>query len=151
VRIAVAADHNGLALKARLVARLTAAGHELDDRGVHGEGTVDYPPLCEDVCRQVSGGRADRGIVIGGSGAGEAVACNKMPGIRAGLCSDPFTTEVSRANNDSNVLVLGAKVVSPELADELVDIWLRTAFRGGVHQRRIEMIAALERGETLLG
>jgi ribose 5-phosphate isomerase B len=150
VRIAIAADHNGLAIKARLIERLGAAGHELDDRGAHGEETVDYPPLCEDVCRQVTGGAAERGIVVGGSGAGEAVACNKMRGIRAGLCSDPFTTEISRANNDSNVLVLGAKVVSPELADELVDIWLRTPFRGGVHQRRIDMIAALERGESLL-
>jgi ribose 5-phosphate isomerase B len=150
MRIAIAADHNGLAIKARLVERLTAAGHELDDRGAHGEDTVDYPPLCEDVCRQVTEGPADRGIVVGGSGAGEAVACNKMRGIRAGLCSDPFTTGISRANNDSNVLVLGAKVVSAELADELVDIWLRTPFRGGVHQRRIDMIAALERGESLL-
>jgi ribose 5-phosphate isomerase B len=150
MRIAIAADHNGLAIKVRLVERLTAAGHELDDRGAHGEDTVDYPPLCEDVCRQVTEGPADRGIVVGGSGAGEAVACNKMRGIRAGLCSDPFTTGISRANNDSNVLVLGAKVVSAELADELVDIWLRTPFRGGVHQRRIDMIAALERGESLL-
>jgi ribose 5-phosphate isomerase B len=150
MRIAIAADHNGVAVKARLVERLTAAGHLLDDRGVHGDRTVDYPPLCEDVCRQVTEGPADRGIVVGGSGAGEAVACNKIRGIRAGLCSDPFTTEISRANNDSNVLVLGAKVVSAELADELVDLWLRTPFRGGVHQRRIDMIAALERGESLL-
>jgi ribose 5-phosphate isomerase B len=150
MRIAIGADHNGIAIKARLIERLTAAGHELDDRGAHGEETVDYPPLCEDVCRQVVGGAAERGIVVGGSGAGEAVACNKIRGIRAGLCSDPFTTEISRANNDSNVLVLGAKVISPELADELVDIWLRTRFRGGVHQKRIDMIAALERGESLL-
>jgi ribose 5-phosphate isomerase B len=150
MRIAIGADHNGIAIKARLVERLTAEGHQLDDRGAHGEETVDYPPLCEDVCRQVVDGAAERGIVVGGSGAGEAVACNKIRGIRAGLCSDPFTTEISRANNDSNVLVLGAKVVSPELADELVDIWLRTGFRGGVHQKRIDMIAALERGESLL-
>jgi ribose 5-phosphate isomerase B len=151
MRIAIGADHNGIAIKARLIERLSAAGHELDDRGAHGEETVDYPPLCEDVCRRVVGGAAERGIVVGGSGAGEAVACNKIRGIRAGLCSDPFTTEVSRANNDSNVLVIGAKVVSPELTDDLVDIWLRTQFRGGVHQRRIDMIAALERGESLLG
>jgi ribose 5-phosphate isomerase B len=150
MRIAIAADHNGLALKAGLIERLTAAGHELDDRGAHGAEIVDYPPLCEDVCRQVTGGPAERGIVVGGSGAGEVVACNKMRGIRAGLAADAFTTEISRANNDSNVLVLGAKVIGPEQADEYVDIWLRTAFRGGVHQRRIDMIAALERGESLL-
>jgi ribose 5-phosphate isomerase B len=151
VRVALTADHNGVAVKERLAAWLAAHGHEVDDRAAHvGEEIVDYPPLCEDVCRQVVGGAAERGIVVGGSGAGEAVACNKIRGIRAGLCSDPFTTEISRANNDSNVLVLGAKVVSPELADELVDIWLRTGFRGGVHQKRIDMIAALERGESLL-
>lgn len=150
MRIAIGADHNGIAIKARLIQRLSAAGHRLDDRGAHGADTVDYPPLCEDVCRQVTEGPADRGIVVGGSGAGELVACNKMRGVRAGLAADPFTTEISRANNDSNVLVLGAKVLSPERADELVDLWLRTPFRGGVHQRRIDMIAALERGESLL-
>jgi ribose 5-phosphate isomerase B len=150
MRIAIAADHNGLAIKTGLIERLTAAGHELDDRGAHGAQIVDYPPLCEDVCRRVAAGTADRGLVVGGSGAGEVVACNKIRGIRAGLAADRFTTEISRANNDSNVLVLGAKVISPELAGELVDLWLRTAFRGGVHQRRIDMIAALERGESLL-
>jgi ribose 5-phosphate isomerase B len=150
MRIAIGADHNGIAIKSRLIERLSAAGHELDDRGAHGEATVDYPPLCEDVCRQVTEGPAERGIVVGGSGAGEVVACNKIRGIRAGLAADPFTTEISRANNDSNVLVLGAKVITPEQADEYVEIWLRTQFRGGVHQRRIDMIAALERGESLL-
>jgi ribose 5-phosphate isomerase B len=150
VRIAIAADHNGRAVKARLIERLTAAGHELDDRGAHGDATVDYPPLCEDVCRRVTAGAADRGLVVGGSGAGEVVACNKIRGIRAGLAADAFTTEISRANNDSNVLVLGAKVITPEQAEEYVGIWLRTTFRGGVHQRRIDMIAALERGESLL-
>jgi ribose 5-phosphate isomerase B len=150
MRIAIGADHNGVAVKARLIEQLTAAGHELDDRGAHGEQTVDYPPLCEDVCRQVVSGAAERGLVVGGSGAGEVVACNKIRGIRAGLAADPFTTEISRANNDSNVLVLGAKVITPEQADEYVHIWLRTEFRGGVHQRRIDMIAALERGESLL-
>jgi ribose 5-phosphate isomerase B len=150
MRIAIGADHNGVAVKARLIERLTAAGHELDDRGAHGEQTVDYPPLCEDVCRQVVSGAAERGLVVGGSGAGEVVACNKIRGIRAGLAADAFTTGISRANNDSNVLVLGAKVITPDQADEYVDIWLRTDFRGGVHQRRIDMIAALERGESLL-
>ncbi|HEV7654280.1 MAG TPA: RpiB/LacA/LacB family sugar-phosphate isomerase [Mycobacteriales bacterium] len=150
MRIAIAADHNGLAIKARLIERLTAEGHELDDRGTHGDEVVDYPPLCEDVCRQVTEGPADRGLVVGGSGAGEVVACNKIRGIRAGLAADAFTTEISRANNASNVLVLGAKVITPEQADEYVGIWLRTVFRGGVHQRRIDMIAALERGESLL-
>jgi ribose 5-phosphate isomerase B len=151
VRIAIAADHNGVALKARFVAWLAAHGHEVDDRGA-AEGTevVDYPPLCEDVCRRVVSGSADRGIVIGGSGSGEAIACNKIRGIRAGLCPDLFHTQISRGNNDSNVLVIGAKVVGPELAEQILRTWLETPFKGDVHQRRIDQIAALERGESLL-
>ncbi|MFE7172340.1 RpiB/LacA/LacB family sugar-phosphate isomerase [Streptomyces sp. NPDC057616] len=144
MRIAIAADHNGFALKTRLLSRLTAAGHTVDDRGSHEEGTVDYPPLCADVCRQVTGGTADRGIVLGGSGLGETIACNKLRGIRAGLCHDLWSTRISRGNNDSNVLVLAAKVLSPEVAEEIVEVWLNTPFNGGVHARRLAQIAELE-------
>ena len=150
MRIAIAADHNGVALKARFVTWLTEQGHEVDDRGAaEGAGVVDYPPLCEDVCRRVVAGSVDRGIVIGGSGCGEAIACNKIRGIRAGLCPDLFHTQISRGNNDSNVLVLGTKVVGPDLAEQILRTWLETPFKGGEHQRRIDQIAALERGERL--
>ena len=84
--------------------------------------------------------------MLGGSGQGEAIACNKIRGIRAGLCHDLCSTRISRGNNDSNVLVLGAKVVAPELAEQIVATWLDTPFKGGVHQRRLDQIAALERG-----
>ena len=151
MRIAIAADHNGVVLKARFVAWLTEHGHQVDDRGAADESeVVDYPPLCEDVCRRVVAGSVDRGIVIGGSGSGEAIACNKIRGIRAGLCPDLWHTEISRGNNDSNVLVVGAKVVGPELAEQILRTWLETPFKGDVHQRRIDQIAALERGESLL-
>lgn len=150
MRVAVVADHNGVLLKARLIDALLAAGHEVQDRGTHGEGVVDYPPLCEDVCRLVLAGRADRAVVVGGSGMGEVVACNKLPGIRAGLCHDVFCTRTSRANNDSNVMVLGAKVVDEPLALELLELWLTVPFSGGVHTGRLAQIAALERGGTLL-
>jgi ribose 5-phosphate isomerase B len=151
LRIALTADHNGVALKTRLKAWLEERGHEVDDRapGV-GDEAVDYPPLCEDVCRQVVGGKADFGIVIGGSGSGEAIACNKIRGIRAALCLDLFVAEIARANNNANVLVTGAKVVSPELAEQIVATWLATAFTGGRHVKRLDQIAALERGESLL-
>lgn len=150
MRIAITADHNGIAYKARLVALLTAQGHTVDDRGATtADEVVDYPPLCADLCRQVVAGAAERGIVVGGSGQGEAIACNKVRGVRAGLCQDLFGTGISRGNNDSNVLVLGAKVVTPELAEQIVAAWLATPFKGGVHQRRIDQIAALERGERL--
>ena len=150
MRIAIGADHNGVALKARLLTRLTAAGHEVDDRGTNGSDVVDYPALCADVGRRVVEGNADRGIVVGGSGMGEHIACNKIRGVRAGLCHDRFTTEISRAHNDANVLVIGAKVIAPDLAEELTDLWLTTPFKGGRHQDRLDQIAALERGESLV-
>lgn len=151
MRIAITADHNGVSLKERLIAWLEANGHEVDDRAAHvGAEIVDYPPLCEDVCRRVLDGHADYAIVVGGSGSGEAIACNKIHGIRAALCLDLFVAEIARGNNDANVLVTGAKVVSPELAEQLVAIWLATPFRGERHQQRLDQIAALERGESLL-
>ncbi len=151
MRIAIAADHNGVLLKARLIEVLRAGGHEVDDRGAASpEELVDYPPLCEDVCRRVVDGRADRAIVIGGSGQGEVIACNKIRGIRAGLCPDVWHAEISRGNNDANVLVLGAKVTEFGLAEQVVGTWLGTPFKGDAHARRVAMIAALERGESLL-
>ena len=147
MNIAITADHNGVPLKRQLAARLEAGGHEVDDRGAHGPEVVDYPPLCADVCRQVVDGVADRGLVLGGSGQGEAIACNKIHGIRAGLCHDIWTTQISRGNNDSNVLVLGVKVVDADLAEEILATWLDTPFKGGVHQQRVDQITALERGE----
>jgi ribose 5-phosphate isomerase B len=150
MRIAIAADHNGVALKARLTEWLTARGHEVDDRGAHSsDDVVDYPPLCADVGRRVVDGHADRGIVLGGSGQGEAVACNKIRGVRAGLCQDLWSTEISRAHNDSNVLVIPAKILDAELAEQITGTWLDTAFKGGRHQLRIDQIAAIERGEPL--
>ena len=151
MRIAIAADHNGIALKERLTELLRTQGHEVDDRGADSpQAQVDYPPLCEDVCRRVVAGTADRGIVVGGSGQGEVIACNKIQGIRAGLCPDVWHAEISRGNNDANVLVLGAKVIDPERAEQVLNTWLTTPFKGDVHARRVDMITALERGESLL-
>ena len=151
MRLAITADHNGAAVKERLIERLRRDGHEVDDRAPDvGDEIVDYPPLCEDVCRQVLDGHADYGIVVGGSGSGEAIACNKIRGIRAGLCLDLFVAEIARANNDANVLVIGAKVVAPDYAELILERWLATPFRGERHQRRLDQIAALERGESLL-
>jgi ribose 5-phosphate isomerase B len=151
MRVAITADHNGVALKKRLIAWLEGQGHEVDDRAAGvGDDVVDYPPLCEDVCRRVVDGHADYAIVIGGSGSGETIACNKIRGIRATLCLDPFVTEIARGNNDANVLVTGAKIVDGERAEEILATWFATAFRGDRHRRRLDQIAALERGESLL-
>src|SRR4051812_23777349 len=151
MRVAITADHNGVVVKDRLVAFLKERGHRVDDRaGGVSAAVVDYPPLCEDVCRQVLDGAADFAIVVGGSGSGEAIACNKIRGIRAALCLDLFVAEIARANNDANVLVLGAKVLSAKRAEQIALKWLATSFRGERPARRLEMIAALERGESLL-
>lgn len=149
MRIAIAADHNGIAMKEHLIGWLTAQGHEVDDRGAHDSEVVDYPPLCADLGRQVVEGHAERGIMIGGTGGGEAIASNKIRGIRAGLCHSVFLAQISSAHNNTNVLVLGAKVVTPEEAVEITATWLATPFKGERHQQRLDQIAALERGESL--
>jgi ribose 5-phosphate isomerase B len=151
MKVAVIADHNGVGLKQRLVEWLEAQGHEVDDRAEHvGSEVIDYPPLCEDVCRRVLAGEADFALVIGGGGSGETIACNKLPGIRAVLCHSKWGAEIGRGNNDGNVLVVGAKVVDGDLAEQIVEAWLATPFKGAEHARRLAMIAALERGESLL-
>ena len=144
MRIAVGADHAGFALKQHLVVLLRKLGHAVDDRGTHDGEPIDYPPICAEVGREVSAGRADRGIVIGGSGQGEQIAANKVRGIRAALCNDLYTARMSREHNDANVLAMGGRIVAPGLADEIVRLWLTTAFEGGRHQRRVDQITALE-------
>jgi len=145
MRIAIGADHAGFALKQQLVATLTRLGHEVEDLGTHSSDPVDYPDICARVARQVVAGRADRGMVLGGSGQGEQIAANKIAGIRAALCNDLYTARMSREHNDANVLAMGGRIVGSGLADEIVNVWLETAFAGGRHQRRVEQIAALEK------
>ncbi len=147
MRIAIGADHAGFALKQHLIATLQRLGHTVNDRGTFSDATTDYPPICADVGRHVVDGRAERGIVIGGSGQGEQMAANKVPGVRAALCNDLYTARLSREHNDANVLAIGARIVANTLAEEIVAVWLTTAFAGGRHQRRIDQIAEIERSE----
>jgi ribose 5-phosphate isomerase B len=149
VRIAIGADHAGFALKEHLKQTLTKLGHTVDDHGTHTEAAVDYPPICIEVARAVADGRADRGIVLGGSGQGEQIAANKVLGIRAALCNDLYTARLSRQHNDANVLSMGGRIVAFGLADEIVTLWLNTNFEGGRHQRRINQISDAERSARL--
>lgn len=144
MRIALGADHAGLPLKEHLKQTLSRLGHVVDDRGTHSEASTDYPPICADIARAVVTGRADRGIVLGGSGQGEQIAANKVRGIRAALCNDLYTARMSRLHNDANVLSMGARIVAFALADEIVALWLDTPFEGGRHQRRLDQIAEIE-------
>jgi|SRR5678816_532558 ribose 5-phosphate isomerase B len=145
MRIAIGADHAGFTLKEHLVVTLTRLGHDVDDRGTHSDAAIDYPPICADVARRVQSGKADRGIVIGGSGQGEQMAANKVHGVRAALCNDLYTARMSREHNDANVLAIGGRIVAFGLADEIVALWLGTAFEGGRHKRRVDQITDIER------
>ena len=145
MRIAIGADHAGFALKQHLVAALRRLGHEVEDRGTDSPEAVDYPPICAAVARAVVDGRAERGVVVGGSGQGEQMAANKVPGARAALCNDLYTARMSREHNDANVLAIGARIVAPELAEEIVTLWLATKFDGGRHRRRVDQIGDIER------
>ena len=144
MRIAIGSDHAGYELKQHLVEVLGSLGHEVDDQGTHSTESVDYPPICAGVARTVAEGGADRGIVLGGSGQGEQIAANKVRGARAALCNDLYTARMSREHNDANVLAMGGRIVAPGLADEIVALWLDTAFEGGRHQRRIDQITEIE-------
>jgi ribose 5-phosphate isomerase B len=145
VRIAIGADHAGFVLKEHLKQTLTRLGHLVDDHGTDSEASVDYPPICLSVGRAVAEGRADRGIVLGGSGQGEQIAANKVAGIRAALCHDLYAARLSRQHNDANILSMGGRIVAFGLADEILTLWLETPFDGGRHQRRIDQISEAER------
>jgi ribose 5-phosphate isomerase B len=147
VRVALGADHAGFPLKADLAAFLSDEGHEVLDMGTDGNDPVDYPGFSAAAARAVADGRADRAIVLGGSGQGEQIAANKVRGIRAALCHDLYLARLSREHNDANVLAMGARVVAPAYAREIVKLWLATPFEGGRHVPRIEQIAAIEREE----
>jgi ribose 5-phosphate isomerase B len=147
VRIALACDHAGFALKQTLTAFLEREGHEIQDHGTHSEEPVDYPDFCAAAARAVADGAAERGVVLGGSGQGEQIAANKVRGVRAALCNDLHLAELSRRHNDANVLAMGGRIVAPALAEEIVRLWLATPFDGGRHTRRVEQLGEIERGE----
>jgi ribose 5-phosphate isomerase B len=148
VRIAVAADHAGYPLKAELIPWLRSEGHSVDDLGTdRADVAVDYPPLCAAAGRVVVSGAADVGIVLGGSGQGEQMAANKVHGVRAALCNDLWLARMARAHNDANVLSMGARVVTPAMAKEIVALFLSTAFEGGRHVARLGQLADVEREE----
>ncbi|MFA5785840.1 MAG: ribose 5-phosphate isomerase B [Actinomycetota bacterium] len=145
-RIAVGSDHAGFELKVHLTLFLQRKGLEVIDVGTANGESVDYPDFARAVARMVSGGEVPRGLLICGTGAGMAMAANKVPGIRAAAVSDLYTARLSREHNDSNVLCLGARILATPLAEAIVDTWLTTPFGGGRHQIRVDKIAALETG-----
>ncbi len=140
--IALGSDHAGFAYKEQIKARLLAAGHTVRDFGTTSEVPCDYPDFIRPVAEAVARGEFERGIVLGGSGNGEAIVANRVRGVRCGLCWNEQVAVWNRAHNDGNVLSLGQRTISEELALKIVDIWLETPFEGGRHLPRIQKIDA---------
>lgn len=146
MRIGLGADHAGFELKQDLLGFVEASGHEVFDLGTDSKAPVDYPEFSEAVALAITGGRAERGILICGSGVGACVAANKVPGIRAGLCHDTYSAHQGVEHDNMNVLVMGGRVIGEELARELVRAYLMARFTGEErHRRRLEKIAEIEK------
>lgn len=144
MKIAIGNDHTALEMKEPIKAHLEENGYEVLDLGTNSTDSCDYPVYGEKVGRAVVDGEADLGIAICGTGVGISLAANKVKGVRACVCSEPYTAKLSRMHNDSNVLAFGARVIGVELAKMIVDEWLNASFEGGRHQRRVDMLMDIE-------
>ena len=140
MKIAIGSDHAGFNYKERIRSLLQELGHEVRDFGTYSEASVDYPTFIRPTAEAVARGEFERGIVLGGSGNGEAIVANKVRGVRCALCFSHDTARWAREHNDANVLALGERTISPELALEIVRIWLTTEFTGGRHLARVQAI-----------
>ena len=149
MRIAVASDHRGYAVKGRILELIRSLGHEGLDFGPDGPENVDYPDFAAKVAQAVAAGDVERGILICGTGVGMCIVANKFPGVRAAPCHDDLTAEMSRMHNDANVLCLSADLLGDRLVNRMVEIWLATKFEGGRHARRLAKIAEFEHQVSL--
>ena len=145
--IALACDHGGYALKEQVKAHLAELGHEVKDFGTNSLESCDYPDFVAAAARAVAAGECEKGIAICTTGIGVSIVANKVPGIRCALCGDPFSAEMTRRHNDTNMLAMGAGIIGSNLALAIVDKWLTTDFEGGRHQRRVDKITAVEQGQ----
>lgn len=146
--ITLGCDHAGFELKKKVIAHLEGKGWEVLDVGTHSTDSCDYPAIAHAVCKNVQDGVTELGILICGTGIGMSMAANKHKGIRAAACSDTFSARLTRMHNDANVLCFGERVVGMGLALDLVDAFLDAEFEGGKHQRRVDMITAIENSEA---
>ncbi|NLE77526.1 MAG: ribose 5-phosphate isomerase B [Chloroflexi bacterium] len=144
MRIAIGSDHAGYQLKELVGQWLTDLGHEVRDFGTQGSESTDYPRYGRLVAEAVAEGEAERGVLVCGTGIGMSITANKVPGVRAAVCHDAFTTRLCRAHNDANVLCLGARVLGEGVVQDLLPLFLDTPFEGGRHTRRLGLICALE-------
>jgi len=140
MKIALASDHAGFELKSHLVKFLEKSGSDVTDLGTNSEESVDYPDYAKAVCVSVLKGECERGILVCGSGVGMSIAANRFKGIRAVLCNDLYIAEYSRRHNDTNVLCLPGRLMGKGLAEKIVELWLKTPFEGGRHEKRLKKI-----------
>ena len=148
--IALGADHAGFQVKEALKGWLIEQGYQVVDYGTHSPESVDYPDYAAQVAEAVADQKVERGVLVCGTGIGMAITANKVPGVRAALCSDLYTARASREHNDANVLTLGGRLMGPEMAVDMLRMWLETDFAGGRHRRRVDKIADLERRHAAL-
>lgn len=144
MKVAIASDHGGIELRKTIIELLEEKGIEYEDFGCECETSVDYPDYALLVAQRVAAGEFDRGILICGTGIGMSISANKVKGIRCALVHDVYSAKMTRLHNDSNVLAMGARVIGPGLAQEIVNIWLDTEFEGGRHQKRVDKIKEYE-------
>ena len=149
MKIAIACDPAGQPLKGPIEELLQEKGVEFVDFGIHEGDPRDYPIFAVRAASAVVSGQCDRGIILCGTGVGISIAANKVRGIRCCCCSDCYSAKMSRAHNDANMLALGGRVIAPELAKLIVEIWLETGFEGGRHQKRIDMFSLIEEGKPV--
>ena len=147
--IAIACDHGAVELKKEIEVMLDEMGLAYQDFGTDSSASVDYPVYAEKAARAVTSGACDKGILLCGTGLGMSLAANKVRGIRCALCGDCYSAEMARRHNNANMLALGARVIGPELAKKITQIFLTTDFEGGRHARRVGMIDTLDQGGTL--
>ena len=145
VPVVIGSDHAAFELKEKIKSFLTDRGIQVEDVGTTGPASVDYPAYGKQVASQVSEGRFRRGILLCGTGLGMSMVANRFPGVRAALCHDLFGAKMARRHNNANILVLGGRVTGDILAAEIVAAWLDTPFEGGRHQRRLDLISAIEK------
>jgi ribose 5-phosphate isomerase B len=148
MKIGVASDHRGIRVKSQILALLTQLAHDGVDYGPAEGTSVDYPDYAARIAHAVVKGEIDRGVLICGTGMGMCIAANKIDGVRAVTCHDDVTAEMSRRHNDANIMCLSADLLGERLLNRIVEIWLRTQFEGGRHQRRIEKIEQLEQARS---
>lgn len=145
MKIAIGCDHGGLDHKNAIVEHLKERGFEVIDFGIYEQKSVDYPEIAVKVANCIASGEAERGFLVCGTGIGMSLAANKVKGIRAAACSEHFSAKYTRLHNDSNILCLGGRVIGVGTALELADLFVDTEFEGGRHQRRVDMITAIEK------